>query len=67
MPTFRRLPDRRGSRDEQGFVAEPHRVGAEPIVVLFTLFGLMFVLYFFDMVWRLLLSAVGGYWGGGGG
>jgi len=37
------------------------------IVVIFTIFGLMFVLYFFDIVWRLLLSAVGVFGGGGGG
>ncbi len=37
------------------------------IVVIFTIFGLMFVLYFFDIFWRLLLSAVGVFGGGGGG
>jgi len=37
------------------------------IVVIFTIFGLMFVLYFFDIFWRLLLNAVGVFGGGGGG
>jgi preprotein translocase subunit SecE len=37
------------------------------IVVIFTIFGLMFALFMFDIIWRVLLSAVGVFGGGGGG